>query len=351
MEGELTTYVCLSGCRSVFVYMLCMYVLRESYHLLLLSFSSAHVSVDPTVVVRVMLDWSQCCSQHNQNCEFCVFMFFACSIACTLRSVKCSLRRLWACGGGGVCVVVCACVLSKCLRVYIQNISVCAVKTPVSNVTRAFCRHTEALWMYTRWFFFSAKNKEEKPQWEERNAHTQHSTRQTTTTQHQHHTTTTTHHHTTTTPHHTHKHTQTHQHTKTQRHKDTNTQTHKHTNTHKHTQTHKHTNTHQHTPTHTKTTHHAETDPFLESVLSKSISVRTRKTVNNALQGHIFVEGLWRCWRANSSLYSDQLVSPRTAEDEQLCQVRRPTTKHQLGNNEWLLWWTIGADDNSTCGA
>ena len=37
---------------------------------------------------------------------------------------------------------VCACVLSKRSRVHIQNVSVCAVKTQVSYVARAYCRHT-----------------------------------------------------------------------------------------------------------------------------------------------------------------------------------------------------------------
>ena len=43
-----------------------------------------------------------------------------------------------------VCVVcgVCACADSKRSRVYVQNVSVRAVKTLVSYVTRAFRRHT-----------------------------------------------------------------------------------------------------------------------------------------------------------------------------------------------------------------
>ena len=252
MEGELTTYVCLSGCRSVFVYMLSMYVLRESYQLLLLSFSSAHVSVDPTVVVRVMLDWSQCCSQHNQNCEFCVFMFFACSIACTLRSgqvfIEAVVSMWWWWFVCVVCVCgVCACVLSKCLRVYIQNVSVCAVKTPVSNVnTGVLPTHGGALNVHT-WVFFSARTKRETTMRGTKRAHTARDNHNNTTSTPHHH-----HHPPPHPPHHHHTtpHTNTHKDTKTQRHKDTNTQTHKHTNTPTHTNTHKHTQTHTNTPRH-----------------------------------------------------------------------------------------------------
>ena len=38
--------------------------------------------------------------------------------------------------------------------------------------------------------------------------------------------------------------------------------------------------------------------------------------------------------KTNQTIY--QLVSIRIAEDEQPCQVRRPTLKLQLGKNEWL---------------
>ena len=66
-----------------------------------------------------------------------------------------------------------------------------------------------------------------------------------------------------------------------------------------HTHQHDHTHTNTHTPPHpthvtsnTPQTHHkhTQTDRDLESVLSKSVSVMTRKTVNYALQGHIFLE-------------------------------------------------------------
>ena len=41
-----------------------------------------------------------------------------------------------------MCVLVCACVDSKRLRVQIENVSLCAANTPVSHVTRAFCQRT-----------------------------------------------------------------------------------------------------------------------------------------------------------------------------------------------------------------
>ena len=60
--------------------------------------------------------------------------------------------------------------------------------------------------------------------------------------------------------------------------------------------------------------------------------------VNCACYGHNFVDARGDTDMQNRSLYSDQLVSLRKTEDQQLYQVRRPTPKLQLGNNEWLLW-------------
>ena len=97
MEGQLATYARLS----VRLCLCVVYVLRDRVIICCssLSFYSAHVSVDPTVVVRVMLDRSQCVSQHNQNGEFCVSVSSCSSpvpslALCVGSSDQCAVMRV-----------------------------------------------------------------------------------------------------------------------------------------------------------------------------------------------------------------------------------------------------------------
>ena len=132
------TSVCPSVRLSICVYMSCVcWVTELSLVVASLSFYSAHGSVDPTVAVRVTLDWSQCCSPHNQNCELCHFMFFVSSIACTFRSVKWSMWLVWSCGGGGgyvLCVVCCVCCVVCCVlsRLALLSLSCLSLSFPNS---------------------------------------------------------------------------------------------------------------------------------------------------------------------------------------------------------------------------
>ena len=77
------------------------------------------MSVGPTVVVRVTVDWSQQLSLHKQTCELCVFTFFASSVACSLCGVKWPMW--WQSMLSWFCCDVVTCAVSSMTKVHVSS--------------------------------------------------------------------------------------------------------------------------------------------------------------------------------------------------------------------------------------
>ena len=94
----------------------------------------------------------------------------------------------------------------------------------------------------------------------------------------------------------------------------------------------------------------------LESGSSKSTDGRTRKTMNYVFSWRLVAKmacksfavlGYWA--KTESNHLAACFLRDRSRWTALSDEANRLIFKLQLGKNQWLFWWTLGADDSSTC--